>query len=172
MGFSVHIQVTESGTFEHTDLAVEWFYSMNVVVMFLQSLAGVEFSITFWTFLRLLSLCVSPLHMFPEVNSAPEDCLAFTADKLRARVMSVDVEDQLSLTVENSPALPAQVTLGLFLVDLLDVIVQGDPTLETFPADLTRHRVYMGTVHLHCVELQSPVGEEILATAGADVLHH
>ena len=57
-------------------------------------------------------------------------------------------------------------------MDLLDVTVPGDLALETFPADLTGHRVDVATVHLHRVELQSPVGEEVLATAGADVLHH
>ena len=35
VGLSVHIEVTEAGTLEHADLAVEWFYPMNVVVVFL-----------------------------------------------------------------------------------------------------------------------------------------
>ena len=35
VGFSVNIQVTQPGTLEHTDLTEEWFYPMNVVVVFL-----------------------------------------------------------------------------------------------------------------------------------------
>ena len=171
VGLSVHIQVTESGAFEHTDFAVEWFYSMNVVVVFLQSLAGVELFITFCTFLRLFPLRVFPLDMFPQINSAPENCLTVAADKLRVGVVSVDVKNQLPLAIENSPALSAQVTLGSFLMDLLDVIVPGDLALETFPADLTGHRVDMAAVHLHRVELQGAVGEEVPAAGGADVLH-
>ena len=63
-------------------------------------------------------------------------------------------------------------TLGSFLMDLLDVIVPGDLALETLPTQVTGHRVHMGAVSLHRVELQGSVGEEIFATAGADVLHH
>ena len=93
VGFSVNIQVTQPGTLEHTDLTEEWFYPMNVVVVFLQSLAGVEFFITFWTFLRLLSVCVFPLDVLPQVHSTPEYCLTVGADKLSAGVMSVDVKN-------------------------------------------------------------------------------
>ena len=35
VGFSVNIQITEAGTLDTTDFAVEWFYPMNVVVVFL-----------------------------------------------------------------------------------------------------------------------------------------
>ena len=63
-------------------------------------------------------------------------------------------------------------TLGSFFMDLLDVIVPGDLALETLPTQFTGHRVHMAAVSLHRVELQGSVGEEIFATAGADVLHH
>ena len=62
-------------------------------------------------------------------------------------------------------------TLGSFLMDLLDVIVPGDRALETLPAHFAGHGVDVAAVDLHHVELQRSVGEEIFATAGADVLH-
>ena len=63
-------------------------------------------------------------------------------------------------------------TLGSFLVGLLDVIVPGDPTLETLPTHFAGHCIHMASMNLHRVELQGSVGEEVFATAGADVLHH
>ena len=149
MGFSVDIQVAEPGTSEHTDLAAEWFYPMNVVVMFLQSLNVVEFFVTLGTFLRLLPLGVFPLDVFPQIHSAPEYRLAVCADKLCVGVMSVHVKDQFSLTVENPPALAAEMTLGISIMGLLNMIIPGDLTLETFPTDLTWHCIDMGTVNLY-----------------------
>ena len=86
---------------------------MNVVVMFLQSLNIVEFFVTLGTFLCFLPVSMFPLDVFPQIHSAPEHRLAVCADKLCIGVMSVDVKDQFSLTVENSPALAAEMTLGI-----------------------------------------------------------
>ena len=68
VGFSVDIQVTEPGKSDTTDLAVEWFYPMNAVVVFLQVLPGVEFLLTFCTFLRLLPHRIMDLYMSFEID--------------------------------------------------------------------------------------------------------
>ena len=66
--------------------------------------------------------------------------------------MSVNVKDQFSLTVENSPALAAEMTLGISIMSLFNMVISGDLTLETFPTHLTWNRVDMGTVDLYCMQ--------------------
>ena len=156
--FTVDIQVTEAGTSEDTDLTVEWFYPMDVVVMFLQSLNIVEFFVTLRTFLCLLPVSMFPLDVLPQINSAPEHRLAVCADKLCVGVMSVHVKDQFPLTVENPPALAAEMTLGISIMGLLHMIISCDLTLETFPTNLTGHRIDMGTVNLYRMQFQSSIG--------------
>ena len=72
--------------------------------------------------------------------------------------MSVDVKDQFSLTVENSPALAAEMTLGISIMSLFNMVISGDLTLETFPTHLTWHCVDMGTVNLYRMQFQSSIG--------------
>ena len=53
VGLSVHIEVTEAGTPEGTDLAVERFQAPVDILMFLQLLPGVELLLALLALLRL-----------------------------------------------------------------------------------------------------------------------
>ena len=172
VGFSVSIEVTEPGTFECADLAVEGFQALMNIPMFLQLLPGVELLLALLALLRLDPLGVLPIDVAVKVLPAAEDCPTVAAGKLSVGVVPLGVKNEITFTIEGFSTLSTQMTLGSFLVGLLDVIVPGDPTLETLPTHFAGHCIHMASMNLHRVELQGSVGEEVFATAGADVLHH
>ena len=73
VGLSVHIEVTEAGTPEGTDLAVERFHAPVDILMFLQLLTRVELLLT-----QLALLCLEADRVFPvgDISRLSSHCIS------------------------------------------------------------------------------------------------